>query len=203
MSDQILDMSGLPCPEPVIKTKKYIEANNKPETVRVIVDNQAASENVTRLLKSSGYEVSQTYNGKLYSLRGDRGNNQNIEEKSDDFSDLGAAEERVAVVLLSDCIGSGDDELGKKLMKNFLATLTEFGSNLWRVILLNGGVRMTTADSPVLEQLQALEKMGAGIFVCGTCLNHFNIMDKKVIGETSNMLDVVTSMQAADRVIRM
>jgi hypothetical protein len=37
--------------------------------------------------------------------------------------------------------------------------------------------------------------------VCGTCLNHFNLIERKQVGETTNMLDIVTAMQLADKVI--
>jgi hypothetical protein len=30
---------------------------------------------------------------------------------------------------------------------------------------------------------------------------HFNILDEKQVGETTNMLDIVTAMQLADKVI--
>jgi hypothetical protein len=37
--------------------------------------------------------------------------------------------------------------------------------------------------------------------VCGTCLNHFQLLEQKQVGETTNMLDIVTAMQLADKVI--
>jgi hypothetical protein len=37
--------------------------------------------------------------------------------------------------------------------------------------------------------------------VCGTCLTHFDLMDQKAIGQTTNMLDIVTAMQLADKVM--
>jgi hypothetical protein len=37
--------------------------------------------------------------------------------------------------------------------------------------------------------------------VCGTCLTHFGILEQKRAGETTNMLDIVTAMQLADKVI--
>jgi len=46
-----------------------------------------------------------------------------------------------------------------------------------------------------------LEKDGIHILVCGTCLTHFNLLDQKQVGETTNMLDIVTAMQLADKVI--
>jgi hypothetical protein len=53
----------------------------------------------------------------------------------------------------------------------------------------------------VLEVLKEYEKDGLHILVCGTCLTHFNLLDKKQVGETTNMLDIVTAMQLADKVI--
>ena len=57
-------------------------------------------------------------------------------------------------------------------------------------------------DSPVIEELRRLERTGVSILVCGTCLEHFGLLDKKAVGQTTNMLDVVTSMQLADKVVR-
>ena len=37
--------------------------------------------------------------------------------------------------------------------------------------------------------------------VLQTCLNHFNLLERKQVGETTNMLDIVTAMQLADKVI--
>ncbi|MBW2216951.1 MAG: sulfurtransferase-like selenium metabolism protein YedF, partial [Deltaproteobacteria bacterium] len=42
---------------------------------------------------------------------------------------------------------------------------------------------------------------GISILVCGTCLEHFNLLEKKQVGETTNMLDIVIAMQLADKVI--
>jgi hypothetical protein len=55
--------------------------------------------------------------------------------------------------------------------------------------------------SEYLPALQAIEKEGTNILVCGTCLNHFELLEKKQVGETTNMLDIVTAMQLADKVI--
>ena len=98
-------------------------------------------------------------------------------------------------------MGFGDDELGLKLMASFLRTLKEMGSELWRLVLVNNGVKLTIDTSEVLEDLRDYEKGGLKILVCGTCLNHFDLLEKKQVGETTNMLDIVTAMQLADQVI--
>jgi intracellular sulfur oxidation DsrE/DsrF family protein len=68
-------------------------------------------------------------------------------------------------------------------------------------VFVNNGVKLTTGDAEVLPVLKEYEERGLHILVCGTCLTHFNLLDEKQVGETTNMLDIVTSMQFADKVI--
>ena len=75
------------------------------------------------------------------------------------------------------------------------------GRELWCLVLLNSGVKLTVAGSEVLASLQTLEQEGVMELVCGTCLNHFQLLEHKQVGETTNMLDIVTHMQLADKVI--
>ena len=105
------------------------------------------------------------------------------------------------VMVATDCMGYGDDELGSKLMMSFLKTLEEMGDELWRLVFVNNGVKLTIRGSEALPVLQAFEAGGIHILVCGTCLTHFDLLDKKMVGETTNMLDIVTAMQLADTVI--
>jgi selenium metabolism protein YedF len=84
---------------------------------------------------------------------------------------------------------------------SFIKTLKEMGDELWRLVLVNNGVKLTIADSPVLEHLLTYEKKGLTILVCGTCLTHFDLLKAKKVGVTTNMLDIVTAMQLADKVI--
>jgi selenium metabolism protein YedF len=88
-----------------------------------------------------------------------------------------------------------------KLMVNFLRTLKEMGSELWRLVFVNNGVKLTIDGSEVLDNLKEYEEEGLKILVCGTCLNHFKLLEKKQVGETTNMLDIITAMQLADKVI--
>ena len=51
-----LNCCGLACPEPVIRCRRMLE-EEKPASLRVLVDNTAASENVSRFLGRNGYSV--------------------------------------------------------------------------------------------------------------------------------------------------
>lgn len=65
--DKMVDARGLLCPEPVLLTKRVID-KLPGGTVKVIVDNNAAKENVTRLSENLGWTVSISPEGKDYVL---------------------------------------------------------------------------------------------------------------------------------------
>ena len=50
-----LDLTGLSCPEPVVRTKRALKEN--PQGVISVVDNRAALENVSRFGIAMGYNV--------------------------------------------------------------------------------------------------------------------------------------------------
>lgn len=55
---KIIDTCGLLCPQPVLLTKKRLETDNMP--IEVLVDSNAALENITRMAEQKGYKVSVT-----------------------------------------------------------------------------------------------------------------------------------------------
>ena len=202
--DISLDCRGLACPGPVLRCKKCVEAD-APRTLTVLVDNEAARENVSRFLSQRGYAVVVDQQpGGLSVLTATAGEAAAPVTAATASPRPTASENtgQTVAFLTADTIGRGDDALGTKLMVNFLATLPELGEKLWRIILVNGGVRLAVAGSPGLAQLKALEQAGVSILVCGTCLDFFGLLDKKEVGQTTNMLDVVTSLDLADKIIQ-
>lgn len=195
-----IDARGLACPEPVIRTKAAVEAG-QPEAVRVVVDNPASQENVRRFLESQGYQTTLEQNGSDYIALGalDAVPEQQLSRVS---GPADSGDRKIVVMCTSDRMGAGDDDLGRKLMISFIKTLKEMGDELWRLILVNNGVKLTIDGSPVLEELTAYEEDRIKILVCGTCLSHFDLLDAKKVGETTNMLDIVTALQLADSVIK-
>jgi selenium metabolism protein YedF len=193
-----IDLKGLACPGPVIKTKEIIEKEH-PSVISIIVDNKAASENVRLFLESRNYVVSIKQEGNDCNLIGKKVGETIRETPACD--PVKTDNKKIMVMITSDQIGRGDDELGGKLMVSFLKTLKEMGPELWRLVFVNNGVKLTIEGAEVLPVLQEIERSGIRILVCGTCLTHFNLLDKKMAGETTNMLDIVTAMQLADKVI--
>ncbi len=193
-----IDARGLDCPAPVLQTKAAIQEESL-NGVRVVVDNAASQQNVQRFLESQGFQTALEHVGTDYVVIGNCDSISSVQSQpAKQFQDDAT---KIMVMCATDRFGFGDDVLGAKLMVNFLRTLKEMGDELWRIVFVNNGVKLTIDGSEVLDDLKAYESAGLKILVCGTCLDHFNILEKKRVGETTNMLDIVTSMQLADRVI--
>jgi selenium metabolism protein YedF len=114
---------------------------------------------------------------------------------------LAPSGQKTLVLLATESLGQGNEELGRKIVINFIRNLKEMGSDLWRLVLLNGGVKLAVEGSEALPQLQELAREGLNILVCGPCLKTFNLFEQKQVGELMSMLDLITSMQVADKVI--
>lgn len=188
-----VDARDLACPQPVIMAKKTIE--EKGDCV-VIVDNDAARENVCRMAESLGYDVHIEENDDATYIHITRGGVSEVwEEKT-------LSTEPTVVVFPSDKMGRGDDELGTVLIRAFLHTLGEISPRPDIMIFFNAGVKLTTEGSEVLDDLHKLENQGIEMLVCGTCLDYFGLKDDFKVGVVSNMYDIAETMLLAGRVIR-
>jgi selenium metabolism protein YedF len=194
-----LDCRGLACPNPVLKAKELVE-HVQPELFEIIVDNEAARQNVMRFLESRHFDVSVEQEGSDFHVLG-KSSGKFPETVPGVAEDAAADTKKIMVMAATDRMGRGDEELGAKLMVNFLKTLKEMGKELWRLVFVNNGVKLTIDGSAALPALKELEESDVTILVCGTCLDHFNLLERKQVGETTNMLDIVTAMQIADKVI--
>lgn len=197
-----IDCKGLACPGPVLRTKDVLE-NSRPDVIKVIVDNEASKQNVKRFLESQNYTVNIETDGSLFHVIGSDNAASQVPDEVHQTPESNEDKKKILVMIGTDRMGYGDDELGKKLMLNFLGTLKEMGEDLWRLVLVNNGVKLTIEGSDALPVLKELAHSGVYILVCGTCLTYFDLLEKKQIGETTNMLDVVTSLQLADEVINL
>jgi len=103
--------------------------------------------------------------------------------------------------LNSDQMGSGDEVLGKKLLKSFLNELVKSETQIDLIGFVNSAVSLTTEGSEVIELLQQFEQKGAQIASCGTCLDHYGVREKLLIGQVGTMDMTVAVMGSADNVI--
>lgn len=189
------------CPIPVIKTKKAIAALTGPETIEVLVDNEIAVQNVTKMATGSG--------GKVTSEKlGDAEFKVTIEMEGAPAADeaeavcVPDARDNTVVVVSSDRMGSGNDELGKVLIKGFIFAVTQLDTLPKTMLFYNGGATLTTEGSDSLEDLKSLEAQGVEIMTCGTCLDYYGLKDKLAVGTVTNMYSIVETMAKAGRIVR-
>ena len=111
-------------------------------------------------------------------------------------------EEKMVVVLSSDKMGEGDEELGKVLIKGFIYAITQLDKYPKSVLLYNSGVKLASEGSDSIEDLKVLEDHGVEILSCGTCLNFYNLQDKLQVGKVTNMYSIVEELSEATNIIR-
>jgi selenium metabolism protein YedF len=195
---ETLNCQGLTCPQPVVETRNFLAARHQVTELSVLVDNEAAAQNVKRFLESQGFQASILGSEPEFQVRAQK---QNQESRGTVIEEAMEKPKKTLIMITRDSLGRGDDRLGVLLMLNFLRTLKEMGESLWRLVFVNGGVKLTIEGNEALPVLQELESQHVSILVCGTCLNYFGLLEKKRVGETTNMLDIVTSLEVADKVI--
>ena len=153
-----LDERGKQCPLPVIEAKKALEASAPGEKVEVVVDNEIAVQNLSKMADHNGLAV--------------------CSEKT------------------------GDEVLGKLLMKGFVFALTQQDMLPETILLYNSGAFLSCEGSDNLEDLKTLEAQGVEILTCGTCLNHYGLAEKRQVGGVTNMYEIVEKMTKASVVVR-
>lgn len=198
-----LDCRGMNCPEPVLHVRNII-VKESPTALSVLVDNEAACQNVCRFFEHQNFHVNTEKLGTEFRIVGTKTDVVNLSEMSSPTATVKEARvgvKKIMVMVTSDCMGHGDDGLGDMLMFNFLKTLKEMGPDLWRLVFVNNGVSFTAEGSEAVPVLQELAREGVQIFACGACLAYFHILDKIQVGEITNMLDIITGMKLADSVI--
>ncbi len=195
---------GDTCPIPVVKTKNAIKEMGGTGTVEVLVDNEIAVQNLTKMANQKGYQIvsKKLKEHKYQSLItvGEGAPEEAVEEEAYCIPDSRA--KKTVVVIDSNLMGRGNDELGKVLMKGFIYALTQQDVLPSKVVFYNGGATLTCEGSDSLEDLQSLEAQGVEIVTCGTCLNYYGMTDNLKVGSVTNMYDICEAMVTADLIVK-
>ncbi len=193
-----VDARGLPCPQPVIKTKQALDKING-ATLITIVDNEVAKKNIIKLVKKLGCTVEVTVVNQDYHLTIKKG----VSEQTQDLPIINSNTESGTVILcMSDLFGVGDEALGQVLIKGFFYSLTELANPPQSIIFMNKGIFLALKGSPVLDSLHELAARGTEILSCGTCLDFYQNKDLLAVGEITNMYSATEILNGAGRILR-
>ncbi len=188
---ETIDARNLPCPEPVVKTKKALE-KSADGRITVILNSPENNQNVQRYAMSHGCTINVAEKAGVFTLEIQKGSN----------SDGKCALVQTVILVTSDQFGTGDEALGQLLITSFINTLPESKNKPSRMLFINRGVMLTTEGSRVLDTLIQLESEGILIYSCGTCLNHYQLREKLKVGKVTNMYDTVESLLCAEKVVQ-
>lgn len=197
-----VDARGDACPLPVVKAKKAISELKGAGEVEVLVDNEIAVQNLTKMAQQKGYQYSaEKLAEQEYRVLFTVGNAAAAptEEVPVCAPDLRTD---TVVAVSSDKMGAGSEELGRALLKAFVFALTQQDKLPKTILFYNGGAALTCEDSPMLEDLKALEAQGVEIMTCGTCLNFYGLTEKLAVGSVTNMYTIVEKLTQAGNVVK-
>lgn len=194
MNTPDIDARGLECPKPVLKTKEKLAETAKDFTI--LVDNEAARDNVSRFAASEGCTIDITEVEGCFLLSITPCINPFNKDET-----VKTVKEKKVIFLGSDKIGRGDEELGNILAKSFLYACTENEEAPSDIVLMNSGVKLATENEDTIEHLKNLEKDNVEILVCGTCLDFYGLKEKLQAGRISNMYEIQSTLIGADLLI--
>lgn len=209
MEKKTVDARGLACPLPVVKAKEAVNGFRQEGVLTVLADNEIAVQNLQKFARQRGlpasgekkaekeYEVTIQVPGAALALPPEP---QEAQEEINCSPD--ARRSGMAVVLSANVMGSGEEKLGKALMKAFVFALTKQDVLPEAIICYNSGAYLTCEGSDSLEDFKALEAEGVNIMTCGTCLDFYGIKEKLAVGTVTNMYDIVEAMERAKAIIR-
>jgi selenium metabolism protein YedF len=112
-----------------------------------------------------------------------------------------ATERGLLLLVTSNRLGTGDDDLGEALVFKFLNELASTALMPERIIFLNSGVKLVADDSPAVPQLKRLEAAGVELLACGTCVEWFDLGERLAVGRQTDMTSVVAQVTTASKVV--
>ena len=184
-----------------MKAKKAIAELNGAGEVEVLVDNEIAVQNLTKMAQQKGYRsAAEKLAEREYRVLFTVGEPAAEEEEAPACAP--DARTDTVVVIASDKMGEGAEELGKTLLKAFIFSLTQQDKLPKTILLYNGGAHLTCEGSPMLDDLKALEDEGVEILTCGTCLNFYGLTEKLAVGGVTNMYVIAEKMLNAGNVVK-
>ena len=202
---KIVDTRGQVCPAPLIAAKKALRETATGESFIILTDNQISFSNLNRFLKDNNTDFQVSEDGGVWTLTVTRLAGDVIPARAEEYCAPSIAhfeKGNYIVVVNSDKMGEGDEELGHLLMSNFMKALKDLDRLPQKIVFYNKGVTLVTNNSPVIECLRDLEKMGIELLTCSTCINHYSLESQLGAGILSNMYTIAEVMASSGNIIK-
>ena len=204
MNTIVVNAIGDQCPIPVVKTMKAVAAMTEPGTLEVHVDSEIPVQNLIRFAADRGLSVaSEKMDEKHYVVKIIVSDPAATAAKNENaVTCIPDQRGQTVIAVGSNCMGSGDDQLGATLMKGYLYAVSQQEELPKAILFYNGGAKLTVEGAVSLEDLKNMEAQGVEILTCGTCLNYYGLEGKLAVGSVTNMYTIVEKLTNASKVIR-
>ena len=187
-----IDCRGLSYLKIIREIKKYYNSIGEGEAI-ILVNNELECSNVIRYAVHKGYKVDQEIEENRFRIKVEKRGCLEVEEEENIFS----------LLVASDRIGYGDEELGKILMIEYFEALNECDELPREILFLNSGIKLLDKDSKALEDIKMLYKKGVVILINDTSVDYYNLRENITFGEIINMYDMVIAMRKSKKIIEL
>lgn len=212
MADQTkreVDLRGMTCPAPVIKTKKLFDDQNV-TTVEAMVDDDVCVNNLQRLAKTLKANFSVQDRGGHFAVTLDRSGSA-IQQTEGGHTDptpakslhnSAPAQTGTILFIASDTLGKGEEEFSRTLLNLFLQTIFDSGLQPRAILLINSGVTLLARESQTLKVLNDLKNAGCEVLACGLCVDFYQLKEQIPREQITNMFAIAEYLFAAEKVIQ-
>lgn len=192
-----VDARNMTCPKPVILVLEALPKLGRGESLEVLVDNETAVGNVTRLAAEKGCalatEARDGYISLVLTPSGVIAPEADASAAGSAFCDLPATPSSV-IAVGSDSMGRGSDELGKILVKGLIYALAHQEVVPSVMLFFNSGAHLTCEGSESLDDIRELASRGTEVRTCGTCLDFYGMRDKLAVGTVTNLYAIAETI---------
>lgn len=208
-----IDARNLACPRPVVLALEALPKLAAGESLEVLVNDEVAPANLTRLAAEKDCEVATVDHGDHVSVMlTPRSSAAAADGVAGPVAAAAAAgvcpapeaptPAQGSVVLVgTDSLGRGSEELGRKLLGGLIYAFAHQDPLPKAMVFFNGGARLTCEGSESLEDVRDLESKGCEILTCGTCLDFYGIRDQLGVGGVTNLYRIAEIMATEPNVV--
>lgn len=197
-----LDLRGLTCPEPVLRTKKVID-DQTIQTVEVIVDSEVNVENLARLARSQSFGFSKESTGDHFKVKLVRDSSPQAQVQAEKVAETASG--GTIIFITRDTFGQGaspsDHDFSLNLMNVFLQTALKSGHKIRAVLLANSGVKLMDPQGAHHQVLQEIRQSNVEVLACGLCLDYYGLKDKVAVEQVTNMFAICEYLFAAEKIL--
>jgi selenium metabolism protein YedF len=215
-----LDLRGLSCPEPVLRTKNLFD---DPDVLsaEALVDGEINVQNLERLAGSLSLKFSWQAQDDYFRVllskelrstvsakddkRSGRATQKNtaLLQSETHYKQTGpkATQTSTVIFINKDTFGEGDREFSNHLLNLFLQTTLASGHQPKAILLANSGVKLLASQSPFLKVLDDFKSNGVEVLACGLCVEFYGLQDSIAKEQITNMFAICEYLFAADKVL--